>query len=88
MFTVEFVIMVPNEKQPIYSMCRGLVKEILLDMKEILLDGIGEYELYWDVQGVVYRGENRFYVTLIPFWLHTHTHTQTHRKKPGKMTVN
>ena len=32
MFTVEFVIMVPNEKQPIYSMCRGLVKEILLDM--------------------------------------------------------
>ena len=32
MFTVEFVIMVPNEKQPIYSVRRGLVKEILLDM--------------------------------------------------------
>ena len=32
---------------------------------------------------MVYRGENRFYVTLIPFWLHTHTyiHTHTHTQK-------
>ena len=38
MFTVEFVIMVPNEKQPIYSVRRGLVKEILLDMNRCYMN--------------------------------------------------